>query len=433
MVAEYSVVMLNPSISPHKGLKTVKKLRVSSVLVLLALLLALSVSLVYAQEEPFTVSFLLADSPTDQGWNAAHYRGIEALKTLGTVTAENGLSFSVEMADGKLLDVQVVENIGYNDADIERVARQVIDQGADYVFGTWFDAQGAMSRLAEEFPDVLFEHGSGYPFVASNGSNFSTYFIRIEESDYVAGYVTGLLGYTEVGLVGTYSIPEPVRGVNGFALGLQAGLEEIGLDPALANVQVIWINSWLDRELETQSAQALLDEGYVAIRQMADTPYSSQTTCEQEGAIAIGYGSDVSAVAPCALLTNEWNWGVYYTSQIQAALDGTWASHDWWGGFADGALIVTGWNDTYVAPEVHEKAEALIASMEAGEFNPFCGPISGTGASPDGGTVEVSVPEGKCLSDMDLLTMQWYVNGVSGEYPAAPPEGFTLELVDAPA
>src|SRR5690606_14994115 len=200
---------------------------------------------------------------------------------------------SLELEDGTPLNVQVVENVGYNDADIERVARQVLNQGADYVFGTWFDSQGAMSRLAEEFPDVLFEHGSGYPFVQSNGTNFSTYFIRIEESDYAVGYLAGLLGLNKVGLVATYSIPEPVRGVNGFALGLQAGLEAAGLDPASAKVQVIWINSWLDRELETQSAQALLDEGYTVIRQMADTPYTSQTTCAHEGAIAIGYGSDV--------------------------------------------------------------------------------------------------------------------------------------------
>ena len=276
---------------------------------------------------------MLADSPSDQGWNAAHYRGIEQIKELGEVVEENGLSFNVALEDGTILEVQVVENIGYNDADIERVARQVINGGADYVFGTWFDSMGAISRLAEEFPDVLFEHGSGYPFVASNDTNFSTYFIRIEEGDYVAGYVAGLLGYSDVGLVGTFSIPEPVRGVNGFALGLQAGLAEIGEDPAESNVQVIWINSWLDRELEVQAATALMDEGYTVIRQMADTPYSSQTTCETEGNVAIGYGSDVSGVAACSLLTNEWQWGVYYISQVQAALDGTWETHDWWEGF----------------------------------------------------------------------------------------------------
>lgn len=403
------------------------------VLSLVVLLLSIGIGTVIAQDDTFKVAFLLADSPSDQGWNAAHYRGIEQIKELGEVVEENGLSFNVALEDGTVLEVQVVENIGYNDADIERVARQVINGGADYVFGTWFDSMGAISRLAEEFPDVLFEHGSGYPFVASNDTNFSTYFIRIEESDYVAGYVAGLLGYSDVGLVGTFSIPEPVRGVNGFALGLQDGLAEIGEDPAESNVQLIWINSWLDRELEVQAATALLDEGFTVIRQMADTPYSSQTTCETEGNIAIGYGSDVAGVADCSLLTNEWQWGAYYVPQVQAALDGTWETHDWWEGFAADALGITGWNDELVPADVQEKAQALIDSIAAGEFNPFCGPISGTGLSPEGDVVEIEVPEGMCLSDMDQLTMQWYVDGVSGEYPAAPPDGFELELVEAPA
>ena len=401
------------------------------ILGLVVLLLSIGIGTAIAQDDTFKVAFLLADSPSDQGWNAAHYRGIEQIKELGEVVEENGLSFNVALEDGTILEVQVVENIGYNDADIERVARQVINGGADYVFGTWFDSMGAISRLAEEFPDVLFEHGSGYPFVASNDTNFSTYFIRIEEGDYVAGYVAGLLGYSDVGLVGTFSIPEPVRGVNGFALGLQAGLAEIGEDPAESNVQVIWINSWLDRELEVQAATALMDEGYTVIRQMADTPYSSQTTCETEGNVAIGYGSDVSGVAACSLLTNEWQWGVYYVSQVQAALDGTWETHDWWEGFAADAIGIASWNDELVPADVQEKAQTLIDSIAAGEFNPFCGPISGTGLSPEGDVVEIEVPEGMCLSDMDQLTMQWYVDGVSGEYPAAPPDGFTLELVEA--
>ena len=126
------------------------------VLSLVVLLLSIGIGTVIAQDDTYKVAFLLADSPSDQGWNAAHYRGIEQIKELGEVVEENGLSFNVALEDGTVLEVQVVENIGYNDADIERVARQVINGGADYVFGTWFDSMSAISRLAEEFPDVLF-------------------------------------------------------------------------------------------------------------------------------------------------------------------------------------------------------------------------------------------------------------------------------------
>ncbi len=405
--------------------------RYFAALLVFGLLFSLSLTAA-AQDNTYKVVFLLADSPTDQGWNAAHYRGIEMLKDLGTVESEDGLSFNVGLEDGTTLAVQVIEKVGYNDADIERVARQAINQGANYIFGTWFDSMGAMSRLAEEFPDILFEHGSGYPLVQSNGTNFSTYFIRMEQGDYVAGYVAGLLGYSNIGVVGTYPIPEPVRGINGFALGLQRGLSEVGSDPTEAVAQIVWLNTWLDREKETQAAQALLDQGFGVIRQMADTPYASQTTCDAgDDKIAIGYGSDVSTVAPCALVTNAWNWGNYYVAQVKAALDGTWESHDWWGGFADDAITMDGWNDTLVPADVQDKAQAVVDSIKSGDFDPFCGPISGVGAAADGSTVDIEVPEGKCLSDMDLLTMQWYVNGVKGELPPAPDGGFSLELTDA--
>ena len=293
---------------------------------------------------------------------------------------------------------------------------------------------GAVSRLAEEFPNILFEHASGYPSVQSNGTNFSTYFIRMEQGDYVSGYVAGLLGYNNVGVVGTYAIPEPVRGINGFALGLQRGLKEAGDDPSSATAQVVWLNTWLDREQETQATTALLDQGFNVIRQMADTPYASQTTCAA-GAdkIAIGYGTDVSPSAPCALVTNAWNWGDYYVSQVKAALDGTWQSHDWWGGFPEGAVQMVGWNANLVPADVQSKGEAVVKSIKDGSFDPFCGPISGIGAAADGSNVTVSVPQGECLSDMDLLTMQWYVDGVKGKLPPAPDGGFPLELTEMPA
>ena len=376
------------------------------------------------------VVFVMADSPTDRGWNAAHYRGIEALKTLGEVVDENNLSFTVKLEDGRLLNVMVVEKVGYSETDIDRVVRSVLEQDPMMVFGTYYDSQGPIATVAEERKDVLFEHCSGYPFIASNEDNLSTYFIRQEEGDYVVGYLTGLMGHAKVGLVGTFPIPEPVRGVNGFALGLQRGLQEAGLNPADAEVRVVWINSWLDGQKEQLAAQGLMDAGYKVIRQMADTPYSSQAACEEADVVAVGYGTDVTPYASCALVTNEWDWGAYYVERVKAALDGTWRPTDWWGGFEADAVQLTGWNDSLVPAEARQKAEQLAVDIKAG-FDPFCGPIHGTGADADGATVEISVPGGKCLSDMDLLTMQWYVDGVQGEYPASPPDGFTLELMDA--
>ncbi len=130
------------------------------------------------------VVFLQADSATDNGWNAASWRGIQELGKLGVVTKTGDYSFDVALVSGGILEVKTVTNIGYNAGDIERVARSVVENGANMVVGTWFDSAFALAMLAEEYPDVKFVHISGYPVVKSNGRNFSTYFAKQEQADY---------------------------------------------------------------------------------------------------------------------------------------------------------------------------------------------------------------------------------------------------------
>jgi basic membrane protein A len=412
--------------------------KVSIVLLVLALLTTLLVAAVQptsvpapaAAGETYKVTFLMADSPEDNGWNAAHWRGIQKLRTLGEVAEETSTGFTVNLPDGRALQVSSIQKIGYNQADIERMAQNAVERGANLVFGTWFDSAMPLETMAAQHPDVLFEHCSGYPMIKNNGTNLSTYFIKQEQGDYVAGYVVGRLGHATVGLVGTHPIPEPVRGINGFALGLQRGLKEAGQHPLSAEVRVVWINSWLDAQKEQLAAEGLTAEGFKVVRQMADTPYSSQAACQEPDVLAVGYGTDVTTYAPCSVVTNEWNWGDYYVTRVQEALDGTWKPQDWWGGFEADAVVMAGWNDKLVPADVRTAAEQIAADIKGG-FDPFCGPLSGTGLGTDGKEVKVEVPAGKCLSDMDLLTQQWFFDGVKSEFPPAPPNGQVLELKDA--
>jgi basic membrane protein A len=226
----------------------------------------------------------------------------------------------------------------------------------------------------------------------------------------------------------TFPIPEPVRGVNGFILGMNRGLAESG-KTAKAQVTADLVNSWLDAQKEQLAASDLIGRGLKVIRQMSDTPYSSLTACQEGGILAVGYGSDAQAIAPCEIGSNEWGWAAIYESIIGDALDGKWESSDLWWGFPEGAVRIV-YNDKQVTPELKAKTEALVADMKAGKFDPFCGPISGKGKDSAGNWVTVTVPEGKCLSDMDQLTEQWFVDGYQGEYPTLP-EGFKLELVNA--
>lgn len=362
-------------------------------IVLSLLLFATAVS---AQEDEFKVVFLMAESPQDHGWNNAHWRGIQELKTLGELIEETDTGFVIKLPDERLLDVSTIQNVGYNETDIKRVAENV-SRTANMVFGTWYNSARPLAELAEVFPNVLFEHCSGYPLIKSNGRNLSTYFIRQEQGDYVSGVAAARMGFRKAGLVGTFPIPEPVRAINGFILGMQSVYPE-------ATVRVVWINSWLDQQKEYDAAKALSAEGFELIRALADTPYSEQAACD-DNKVAIGYGSDAEPYAPCTAITNEWNWGVYYVESVSSALNGTWQSRDWWGGFDVDAIKIVG----KAAPYVQD----IIAKFKDGTLNPWCN-LSGS-IQVNGELTSIKVDG--CLSDMDQLTWQWYVNGYEGEYP----------------
>jgi translation initiation factor RLI1 len=78
------------------------------------------------------------------------------------------------------------------------------------------------------------------------------YFMRMYQGEYLAGYMAGLMGHKNVGTVATQPIPEPVRGINAFTIGLRKGLKEadVAYDPAKLNT-VVWLKSWRDATNET--------------------------------------------------------------------------------------------------------------------------------------------------------------------------------------
>lgn len=387
-------------------------------------------------EGPYVTSFFLAASWTDQGWNAAHWRGIQSLKELGELVEEENTSFTVKLdvpeypqLKDRLLKVYTVTDVGYSGADIERVMESAIrSQNPDMIWATYWDSKEAAVVMSERHPELLVEQCSGYPVVAANDSNMATYFIAIEDGDYPAGYVAGRLGLSKIGLVATYPIPEPVRGINAFLLGLKRGRGEAGLDPEEAEVRVVWIMSWLDMPREKEATLALLAEGYMAIRQGPDTPTVSETACEQKGVVAFGYGTDVSHKAPCAALSDEWTWGPYYKRRTLEAMAGVWQPHNWYGAFAqdssDDAVTLTGWN---VPKDIQEAAEKVVDEIRNG-FDVFSGPIVGHGLDAEGNVVDIFVPKGYKVGEMGRLTMQWLVEGVLSELPQYPPEGHNLYL-----
>ena len=173
---------------------------------------------------------------------------------------------------------------------------------------------------------------------------------------------------------------------------------------------MVWTNTWYDPVLEREAAQALLDEGADIIAQHQDTT-EPQKAAQEAGKLSIGYDSDMAQFVGDTVLTSPmWNWGEYYIATVQSILDGTWETHQYWGGLADNVVMLADFSPL-VPDDVKTLVETEKAKIMDGSWDVFCGPI----ADQEG---TIIVAEGECMSDGDMLGFNWFVNGVVGTIPA---------------
>jgi len=329
--------------------------------------------------EPLQVAFVYIGQPGDLGWTYEHDRG--------RIMLEEQLGDQVETVT--VPDVP-------EGPDAEKAIRDVVNQGADVVFTTSFGYMDPTLTVAEENPDVIFEHCSGF----KTADNMSTYFGRIYQPRYLSGIVAGnMTEANSIGYVAAFPIPEVVRGINAFTLGVREVNPE-------AEVRVVWTNTWYDPVKEREAAEALLDEGVDIIAQHQDTT-EPQKAAEERGMLSIGYDSDMAQFVGDTVLTSPvWNWGTYYVDTVQAVLDGSWETHQYWGGLEDNVVRLAD-----LSPMVPEDVAAQVDSererIVSGDWDVFCGPIN----AQDGST---RVADGECLSDEDMLSIDWFVEGVIG-------------------
>jgi basic membrane protein A len=356
----------------------------------LLLVVLVSVGLAFAPSSPAAtkVAFALLWTIDDMGWTTAHYRGIQHLQK--------------ELGDQ--IEVSYTEKVLA--ANAEQVLRGYAKAGYDIVFATTFEHMDPCLIVAKDFPNVVFEHCSGYK---KNDKNMGNYFMRMYQGEYLAGYTAGLMGFKNVGTVATQPIPEPIRGINAFTIGLRKGLKEAGVshDPKKVNT-VVWLKSWRDATNETLLAETLAGRGHDLIRQMADTPESSVAAC-RKNVPAVGYGIDVSEQASCALVSTEWNWGVYYVDAVKRSMAGTWKPGEVWWGFEKDGIKLSPFHAS-IPESVQKKVLVEKTRLREGVDNIFAGPISDQ-------TGKEMITAGQKASDQDLLTMRWLVEGVSGKIP----------------
>ncbi len=360
------------------------------------------------EEGKFNVAMVLIGPHDDGGWSQAHYEGL--------VYIEQNVPN---------VHVAYIENVPEG-ADSEQVFRSLARKGFDLIFGTSFGYMDPMETVADEFPDTMFIHLTGYK---TNGTNFGNLMGAMEDMKYLAGMLAGarakLDGVPKIGYMATFPIPEEIRLGNAIALGMRKTCPECTMD-------VRWINTWHDPILEKEAAASLFDAGADVVFTGADTPAVADVA-QEKGKWGVTYDWAGSCKVEHCLTAPYWNWGPVYASITQGVMDGTYTpGYDYFDadsgglglyGFMEGQELTVG--EQELPQEVLDEVRSILDQMLAGEFtrfDVFKGPIKDNQGN-------VILEDGVSLEQMDLdqfkqwnpdvkIGMYWWAEGINAELPS---------------
>ncbi len=374
-----------------------------------------------AAEEKLKACFVYVGPIGDIGWTHAHEVGRRYV-------------------DDKFewLETAYAESVA--EADAERfIDRFVVEEGCDVVFTTSFGFMDATLAAAGRYPDNFFFHVSGY----KRAPNMGTLMADFYQIYYLNGLMAGALSQSgKIGYVAAHPIPEVVRHINAFTIGVREVNPE-------ATVDVRWLFSWYDPAKAREAAESLIAAGADVLAFTEDSATVVQvgeeyTTQRGQPVYTFGHYSPMAEFGPKSMISGQLvDWGVLYEDILTKVYLGVYTTEnladvDYWGLLSGGvqlgapsSVAVGGRfgepiNPIFVQPlqavsvsdpflgniSVHDLVFKRIEQMKdpAVLFDPFTGPLSDqTGAE--------RVKPGQRLSYFELTTIDWFVEGVAGELP----------------
>ena len=320
-------------------------------------------------------------STGDFGWSYEHNQG----------------RLAVEQALGDKVETLNLENVAEG-PDAERAIERLAREDCAIIFTTSFGYMEPTLKVAKKFPDVKFEHATGF----KTAENVTTYNAKFHEGRYVIGQIAARMSKTgTAGYIGSFPIPEVVAGINAFMLGAQSVNSDF-------KIKIVWVNSWYDPGKEADAAKVLFSQGVDIVTQHTDSAAAMQVA-EEQGKLAFGQASDMIKFGPKAQLTAIVDhWAPYYIRRVNDVLNGTWKSQSSWDGMAEGTVQMAPF--TNMPEDVAKMAAETTEAIKTGALHPFKGPITNQAG-------EEVIKDGESLSDVQILGMSWYVKGIDDQLP----------------
>ena len=348
-------------------------------LLIVAIILAFTGTTVFGKDvKDIKAAFVYVGPVGDGGWTYAHDLGRKHLEGLGVETF-------------------YLESVAETDS-ISKI-KGFAKKNYDIIFTTSFGYMDPTINAAKEHPKTVFMHCAGL----KTAKNVGTYFGRIYQAKFLTGILAGYMTKSNIiGVIGSHPIPEIIRHINAFTLGVRS------VNPD-AKVKVIWVNAWFDPSKEGEAANSFMDDGADIVSITTDSA-AALKAAEKRGKYAIGNDSDMTTYAPSAHLASAvLNWGIYYEHIVKQVAEGTWkSSEDWWG-IETGIADIVSFGDM-VSADIREKINKKKEEIINGKYFVFQGPFNKQDGSP-------ALKKGEKLTDDQLLSIDYFVEGVVGSLP----------------
>tara|TARA_R110002110_G_scaffold86152_23_gene224883 strand:- start:995 stop:2068 length:1074 start_codon:yes stop_codon:yes gene_type:complete len=345
--------------------------------------LALGLATTAMAQDKTKVGFVFVGPIGDGGWTYEHNKG----------------RLAVEEAFGDKVETVYVESVAEG-PDSERVMTQMALDGADLIFTTSFGYMDPTINVAKKFPNVKFEHATGY----KQAPNVATYSARFYEGRAIQGLIAGSMTKSNIiGYIGSYPIPEVIRGIN------SAFIHARKVNPDV-EFKIVWAYTWFDPAKEADAAKVLIEQGADVVLQHTDSTAPQAAAQDAGNVITFGQASDMGQYAPFPRVSSIIDdWAPYYVARTKAVMDGTWESGNTWDGIGAGMVGIGEISDA-VPADVKAEALALKDSLADGSYHAFTGPLN----KQDGSAF---LAEGETADDGTLAGMNFYVEGITGDIP----------------
>ncbi len=368
--------------------------------------------------EKLKIAFVYVGPIGDYGWSHAHDVGRRYIESVFRDKIETYYVESVE--EPKVYDV----------------LRKLVGEGYKVIFTTSFGFMDGTLRAAKDFPNVIFFHCSGY----ERWNNLGTYFADLYQLYYLNGLIAGALTKSgKVGYVAAHPIPEVVRHIDAFALGVRE------VNPK-AKVYVVWIHAWYDPPKARAAAESLIAQGVDVLAFTEDSPAVIEVAQEYYNRgipiYVFSHYSPMLKFGPNVVVSGQLvNWGVIYEDIVAKVLTGVYNTTNlknvdyWWLlseravelGADFGVPINPKFVEVLKKVKVNEKISGddisvydlvMLRLKQMSEprpaFDPFCA-VKEPILSQDG---KVLVRLGECLGHEALWSIMSFVDNVVGSIPA---------------